>query len=129
MIAVLLASSAIGMAAPPTPVDWLALFTPVATEYWGHGAPPPCGTPRFAWGDTPQGSGAMGDPRTCLVTFNKRSWRIFSAAPGAMCAVTLHEFGHLYGHGHSEGGIMDPSNATWWRRWPACDRVLRLVRR
>jgi hypothetical protein len=72
---------------------------------------PPRTRPRCA------GLGAPG----CTIFYNQAtgwSWR-------KLCSVTLHEYGHLIGYGHSRNrnSIMySPyGGANWWPRHPACD--------
>ena len=57
----------------------------------------------------------------CTVYYNKAvgwSWR-------KLCSVTVHEYGHLIGYGHSRNSdsIMYPSylGSNWWPCSPACD--------
>jgi hypothetical protein len=60
-------------------------------------------------------------PPGCTIFYNQAtgwSWR-------KLCSVTLHEYGHLIGYGHSRNrnSIMySPyGGANWWPRHPACD--------
>lgn len=126
-LALALAATALLVPAPAqAATDWLPIFTTASITYWGHGQLPACGQPQFAWGETPPGSGAMANADTCLVTFAKQYWYILSGTVPAMCALTVHEIGHLYGHQHAEGGVMASDGLAWisWRSYPPCAQTI-----
>jgi hypothetical protein len=128
----------IGLAMAPAPAsatDMLPTFESVGIQHWGGGQLPPCGQPVFHWVDDdtlngehqeyPQGVQADADPNTCVIQFAVRNWHKLWIQD--MCEVVVHEIGHLYGHEHSEGGVMSES-MTPWQRTP-CALVIRVTRR
>jgi hypothetical protein len=84
----------------------LAASIAVALAFWGP-APPPCTIepvrvvdfPGDAWG-----TAWTGGP-VCTVEVASRRWKWWE-----LCAVVVHEYGHAYGHGHSEDpdDVMSP---------------------
>lgn len=105
----------------PRPVDWVGWSTARAVRFWlPTGALPACGRPRFAWGQVP-GAEARADRDACVVTFSTVRWPEWTSRPAALCVLVLHEIGHLYGHGHGEGGAMDPGPGKFFAPhafWP-----------
>lgn len=80
---------------------WVPMAKNVAADFWGV---PPCGDPTIAldWSNGGQ-NGAWAFPAACLIGIDVAlpwTWRY-------VCAVMVHEYGHLWGHTHSEGGVMD----------------------
>lgn len=132
MLAVLIASSgfiaAPRPAAPAKPVDWLSRFAPAAVRYWGNGQLPPCGKPTFTWAPTTASQVADADPASCVIRFNPPAWPRLSGNTAWLCRAVFHETGHLYGHTHDEGGIMDGGTAVYTIPFAPCDRLLGTAR-
>lgn len=100
-----------------------------ARSFWAdRGEYVPCGGVRLAWvsGSTVRRAFGHGTLAAvfrggCTVYYNEAvgwSWR-------KLCSVTVHEYGHLIGHGHSwnPDSIMYPSyyGSNWWPRHWSCD--------
>jgi hypothetical protein len=100
-----------------------------ARSYWANrGEYAPCYGVRLKWVQRRTVQWAAGHGALawvydggCTIYYNQAagwSW-------GKLCSVTLHEYGHLIGHRHSDNpySIMWPGyrNSAWWPRHPACD--------
>lgn len=112
-----------GVAATATPASAetpLATSLRVAQEYWG--GPPPCGaiTVRVVESFTaPEFDGSYADAvayPNCVIEYLPRA---FAKGLASYCALTVHEVGHLHGHGHDA----DPASVMYpfVPRVPACD--------
>lgn len=120
--------SAVAFSTPavkPVAFDWVGWSAAQAVRYWSpSGDLPACGLPRFQWGTTSVPAEAEADPIGCTVTFAADRWWQWRDRPGALCVLILHEVGHLYGHAHAEGGVMDPGLEKFVSRaFGSCDRV------
>lgn len=93
---------------------WEAPARKVATNYWG--GEPPCGAPTIDYGWSNGGvNGGWAFPDRCNIGIDSSyvwSWHTF-------CGEIVHEYGHLHGHGHEPGTIMD-GDALNWTLVPAC---------
>lgn len=118
--------------------DWMPVFEHAAVAYWGGGQLPPCGQPRYAWGQTevfarPDGTTvtanaeAFADER-CGVLFSKQWWPNASADPRVLCVTMTHEIGHLYGLADDEPGSLVMAQGQdalkIWRRVPPCAETI-----
>jgi hypothetical protein len=94
----------------------LAASIAVALAFWGP-APPPCTVDTVHVVEFP-GGGVWGtawvgtDP--CIVEVASRRWKWWE-----LCAVVVHEYGHVYGRGHSPDPD-DVMHATLTGPTPAC---------
>ena len=108
--AALLAALALAVAAAPAeakPTNVTKLSLGMAEWVWGK---PPCGKVKVTVDDFSQsGWAAHTYVRDCTIAFD-RTWLWLHAgqphALRAICTVTVHEWGHLMGRDHSDGGIM-----------------------
>lgn len=90
----------------------------LSASYWADGAAPCGGRPvtvswisedgalnaRASWTRYSRST----DPAEffdCRIAFNKGAWGEWTWPK--FCTVMVHEMGHLYGHPHSDGGVMD----------------------
>lgn len=115
---------------PAESVDWLPILERAAVHYWGDGQLPSCGKPSYAWVDDTASLHlyAEVDRQACLIRFNLKAWRDeLRDYPPGLCIVLLHEMGHLYGHEHSEGGVMDPTLTPDWRALQPCRSSMRHI--
>jgi Matrixin len=129
-VCVLSASSGVSTAHAWTPTKPDRLDAKrLARDFWAErGEYVPCSGVRLVWVPRWVVRQALGDGLLaavlrggCTIYYNQAagwSW-------GKLCSVTVHEYGHLLGHGHSgnPNGIMYPAyqDAAWWPRHRACD--------
>jgi hypothetical protein len=121
-------------ASPPTPAsfDVWAFGVKAALRTWG--ANPPCGVPVFQrLGDDELAALAGGlpdagttfmvaEPDACRISYGADAFR---AEPDSLCATIVHEYGHLWGLGHSSSA-MSPmyEGELTGDQVPACGRCI-----
>lgn len=78
-----------------------------ARTFW-HGQRPACGQPVVVVDKLPEhDEGGYAEPSRCTVTL--APWVLDgSLAPSYVCALALHEYGHLIGRAHTRRGLMAP---------------------
>ena len=111
---------AVSFTEEPAPAEWQALMVPAA-EAWG-GQQPTC----------PQGvtMSIMDDPADNAARAVLGGCRIWVNRPQLTapvswlnrCKAIAHEWGHLLGHDHEPGGLMDAGPASYDAPVPACER-------
>lgn len=94
-----------------------------AGRHWKT-AVPSCLRVRFV--DLPGDEAGYARP-PCDVDLDRVEWHY--SLYETRCAVVIHEIGHLLGHRHEEGGIMDPGPAMYRAAYsPECDPPARAHR-
>jgi hypothetical protein len=125
-LAIIIAIFAIGQAhaaVTPPPEGWGAAFLNTAREYWGH-EPTNCTSLSIEFDATSFETGDSGGEATEPETPEACVMRVKHLSAFGECEVTVHEYGHLLGYGHSTdpSSIMYPE-LTLQNRLAICEKL------
>lgn len=122
----LLAFLVVGFAWPASAAAARVSFSPwdtaIVAAHLHWGGDPPCGAPSFSVRDNlPDGHPMAADIEHCAVVVSRASPAM---SPIELCSEIVHEFGHLWGYGHTDivGDIMNGDVLV--EDW-ACRRLMR----